>query len=589
MTVKLRPYAAVLLSALLCACAGGPVLDQAEIAASTPAEEPQAAVTPEPEPEPEPVYRPFADETFYRLLVAEVAARSNHLDIALDNYTTEAQENTDIGVAARATRIAQYMKRYGDAQRSALRWVELDPDSTEARFTASTLLSRNGQHLQAFEQMLRLEELGGAANFAYIADNAGRSANRHQQILNRAFISALEKTPDSDTLLFGHAVTLQHLTQTEDALRQLQRSLELEPGNIAAITLEARLLFELNRQEEAINRLHDTLAQYPENRRLRLQLARLLTRQDLSRAHTQFAILVEQSPGDPEMRLALAMVSKEIGMIDVARRHFFRLIDLGKFVAESHYYLGLIAIERKEIEAAILHLTQVPGSSSEYLSALEHYTDMMRQQGRLAEAMDLLNRRRLEDPRHSDMIYLLQAETLMEIKLYSEAHQLLSEALETSPDQTQLLYARSMASEKRGDIVLLEQDLRKILSINPQNATALNALGYSLANHTERYDEAKMLIEQALSLRPDDAAILDSMGWVLYRLGDMNTALSYLRRAIAKFPDHEVAAHLGEVLWELNQQEEATSVWQKALDAKPDSIYLIDVIRRYNAPIIIQD
>ncbi|MNV76908.1 bacteriophage N4 receptor, outer membrane subunit [compost metagenome] len=137
-----------------------------------------------------------------------------------------------------------------------------------------------------------------------------------------------------------------------------------------------------------------------------------------------------------------------------------------------------------------------------------------------------------------------------------------------------------MLAEKRNDLAQLEKDLRFIIEREPENAMALNALGYTLADRTTRYDEAKQLVEQAHKLNPEDPAILDSLGWVNYRMGNLDEAERLLRQALQEFPDHEVAAHLGEVLWARGKQAEARKVWADALQKQPDSAILRDTLQR---------
>ena len=151
------------------------------------------------------------------------------------------------------------------------------------------------------------------------------------------------------------------------------------------------------------------------------------------------------------------------------------------------------------------------------------------------------------------------------------AYLLLMDALvANSPDNPDLLYDRALYAVELGRIDILEQDLSKVIQNDPNHADALNALGYTLADQTTRYGEALMYIERALALKPDSAAILDSMGWVQYRLGNNLEALRYLRRALELQPDAEIAAHLGEVLWVTGDREEARKVWQAALADNPD-------------------
>ena len=156
-------------------------------------------------------------------------------------------------------------------------------------------------------------------------------------------------------------------------------------------------------------------------------------------------------------------------------------------------------------------------------------------------------------------------------------------ALEAFPDDENLLYARALAAVKRDRIVAAEQDLRRIIEIDPEHADALNALGYTLADRTDRYEEAKKYIERAFALKPEEPAILDSMGWVNYRLGNYELAIDYLRRALANMSDGEIAAHLGEVLWAMDRRTEAWEVWDAAIEEHPDHDYLKEVINRHRA------
>lgn len=153
--------------------------------------------------------------------------------------------------------------------------------------------------------------------------------------------------------------------------------------------------------------------------------------------------------------------------------------------------------------------------------------------------------------------------------------------MEQWPDNADLLYARAMLAVSMDQIAQLERDLRLILVGNPDHVDALNALGYTLADRTERFDAAQAFIERALQLRPDDPAILDSMGWVLYRKGQSERAEPYLRRALEQGFDAEIAAHLGEVLWSLGRRDEAKEVWQHALDEAPEDEYLLRVLSRF--------
>jgi tetratricopeptide (TPR) repeat protein len=190
---------------------------------------------------------------------------------------------------------------------------------------------------------------------------------------------------------------------------------------------------------------------------------------------------------------------------------------------------------------------------------------------------------RKQYPRLRERLYAIEIDSLSSSNRYGVALQAANIALLEIPDSADLQYMRSMLYEAQGDLVAMEQDMRLILERDPDNATVLNALGYTLADRTDRLAEAELMITRALQLQPDEPAIIDSMGWVKYRLGEMEQALAYLQRAYALFPDPEVAAHYGEVLWVSGNQEQAMQVWNVALQVKPGHSQVLETMRRLGA------
>jgi len=217
---------------------------------------------------------------------------------------------------------------------------------------------------------------------------------------------------------------------------------------------------------------------------------------------------------------------------------------------------------------------------AEFLSANLRIGQILIGNGEQAQAQALFLEQRKAYPDRAEQIFSLEADLLTQADEVPSALEVLNQGVRQFPDSTTLLYARSMAAEQLGDLALMERDLRAIINNDPDNATALNALGYTLANRTQRYTEAHELISRALALQPDEPAILDSMGWVLYRQGQYDEALAYLTRAYAEYPDPEVAAHLGEVLWVSGNTEAATNVWRGALLRDPEHKVLLTTLER---------
>ena len=205
------------------------------------------------------------------------------------------------------------------------------------------------------------------------------------------------------------------------------------------------------------------------------------------------------------------------------------------------------------------------GDSRQYLAANQRIGKILVEGGQIDASYAWFARQRRQVPARSEQLYGIEADILSSAGAGLAAMAVLNAGIEDFPDSSSLRYARSMLGQQQDDMALMEADLRAILARDPNNATALNALGYTLADQTDRLDEAYTLISRALELDPDEPAILDSMGWVLYRQGELQRSIEYLTRAYASFPDPEVAAHLGEVLWVSGEAEKALQIWRGAL------------------------
>ncbi len=533
----------------------------------------------ESQPEPEPEAIPFEADTLYALLVAEFAGSRERYDIALGNYVQQAHKTRDPQIAARATRIASFLNKHAIALESALLWLELKPANNEARSIAATELASQDRLLEAFEHAKVLQDNGSRSIFQTLAARAAKSTDIERELLLEKFEQRLVEHPDNVSLLVGRGLLLQQQIRLPEALESAQAAMRSDPDNIAAAILEANLLNLLKQPDEALQRLIALVDLHPDNTRVRLQYARLLASQDLGLAHEQFRILVEKSPRDPDLRFSLALVSNERGNIDEAKEHFEALLKMGKRTSSAHYYLGRIAENEAQRDIALGHyLAVTPGT--DYMSSVLRSTDLFILGAELERANLRLDTIRARYPSQAERLYLLESELLSKHNYLEQAEAILTEALAQRPSSSNLLYARAMLNERRNLLELSELDLRSIIKYDPNNATALNALGYTLADRTDRYQEAYQLISQALNLRPDDPAVIDSMGWVQYRLGNLDEALLRLRQAMKVFPDHEVAAHLGEVLWKSGMIEEARKTWAEGLKLNPGSDVIPAVIER---------
>ncbi|MGD8175620.1 tetratricopeptide repeat protein [Marinimicrobium sp. ARAG 43.8] len=578
----------LLAGVLLIGCAQQPTSPEGEAAPKVEQDQDTPAKANEPPVEPSassdqprslPHTRSFTSDTLYALLAAEIAGSRQQFDIALSNYLQQAYETRDPQVAARATHIARFLSAESAMLDASLIWVEVAPDDSEAQLNAALALLKGGRLQEAFELSRKLQEKGEHTLFQNIAASAAEATDTQREQLLNGYLELLKTYPEHTELLVGTGLLLQQEEELEPALDYANLALKSNPDNEAAHILKATLLSQMDRGGDALRLLMEALEDDPQSLRLRLQYARLLTQHDISLAQEQFEVLVQQEPTDPDLQLSLGIVALENGDTDTAKESFETLLDVGEHTSPANFYLGQIAEHEDRLEEALLHYLQVePGG--DFLQATLNIQHILLENGELEAANDHLNRLRNRFPDRAADLYLLQARALLQHGYTDYAEQVLDSALEQHPTHSDLLYSRAMLYARQGDPEATERDLRELLKYDPQNATALNALGYTLADNTDRYEEARDLIERALTLQPHEPAILDSMGWVLYKLGQPEEALPYLQEAAEAYPDQEIVAHLGEVLWQLGRREEARQVWQQGLEVDPDSELIPATMRR---------
>ncbi|UTA47473.1 tetratricopeptide repeat protein [Simiduia sp. 21SJ11W-1] len=546
--------------------------------------EAQAQPAPEPvEPAPEPVKeRPFAPDTLYSLMVAELAGHQQRFDIALSNYVQQAYETRDLGVVARAARIARFMEEHRAALEMSVLWVELEPGNNEARVLAASELAEAGRLNEAFAHAEYLLAKGNPLLLQTVAAFAGKGTDiEREQLL--AGLQALEAShADQQPLWMALALTYQQQGQFEPALAAVAKAVALEPDSNQAQALQARLRYQSGDQVGALRQMAVLVDTSPEDQRLRLQYARLLASTDLEKAAEQFEVLLADHPGDVDLQLSLGLIRFEQQRFDEAEVLFAELLDVERRRSTAHYYLARIAQEQRDYQSALNHYLKVE-IGPDFMPALVQTLEILVAAGELEPAHTRMEAVRAKVPQTHERLYALEAEILAKYGHLDAAEQVLTQGLTQLPESTQLLYSRALVNERRDMIDLAERDLRRVIRFEPNNATALNALGYTLADRTERYQEAYELIKQAHLLKPDDAAIIDSLGWVQYRLGNYAEAILRLREALKLYPDPEIAAHLGEVLWVTGQQQEALEVWQAGIELNPRNSIIPNAMKRLGA------
>ncbi len=538
----------------------------------------QPASTPAPEPRDLPPIE-YDGETLGDLLVAESAAQRQSLGVTLDYYGRAAESTHDPEVISQATKLATYLEQPERARQLAGLWLEREPANADALRLAALadIQLGNSDGAAGFIDRL-LAEHGSEALLPLVAEASNLSDNDNQQLL-KALSQLADRYPDQAPLWYARALDRRQQGDLPGAMEAVEHALDQDPEHMEAALLEARLLFESGEHKKALRRARAQVEDHPDNRRPRLAYVRLLlaaNRQE--QASEQLNILAEQNPDDLDLRYSLALIALEAGAGDTARTLLRDLLQRGYRPDDMRLRLGQAAEAAGDADQAIDYYLKVKGGDA--LQAQVQAARLLYASGRGDRGHALITSLTRQYPERADLLWISEAEMRKAQGDGEGALTLLDHALEADPDNPDLLYARAMTAGGLGQEQRMEADLKRVLALHPDDAGALNALGYTWADRGVHLDQAEDMIRRALAQQPQDPAILDSMGWVLYRQGRLEEALEYLRRAHALMPDAEVSAHLGEVLWALGDQETARAVWSAALANQPDADTLRDTLER---------
>lgn len=540
---------------------------------------PQQPSSPQAVESPPVVERPFSGDSLYQLLVAEFAGIRDQVAPALDIYIEQAHETRDPAVIERAVQIANFLRDSDAVLEMAELWAEVEPNNEEVRRLLAFHLARTGRVVEAFPHAEYLLLTGDNDYLQSLAAFAQESPEEEKLRLLALYQELEAEHPENTGLLLGKAMLLRQLDRLDESLDTCSRLIKLDKRNETGQLLYAQLLHATNNTGKAIRSLEKALRILPKSKRLRLQYARFLSETSIEKSRDQIAILSEQYPEDANIRFSLGLANKEAGMVDKAVETFNYLINTGQRASDSQFQLGKIAEERDQPEEAVYRYRQVKEGQN-LLPAAMRAADILTTHDNLSAAREHLSSLRAIYPAIRENLFQMEAELLIRQERYTEAYDLLTTAIQEDPESLNLYYARSIVSTEQNDMEATERDLRKVLDADENNATALNALGYTLLNLSDRYEEAMQLIRRAHELEPDNPAIADSMGWAFFRLGNLDQATLYLRQAFDAYPDGEVAAHLGEVLWVIGEEDKAREVWKKGLENSPEDGTLLETLRR---------
>ena len=526
---------------------------------------------------------PLEGETLYDLLVGEMAGQRGELVLSVRHYLQAAVETRDPRIAERATRIAIYSRMQDEALKAGRIWVETDPENLQAHQVLSGLYMRHGDPMGAIphlEKLLTYKDEETAKRLLMISNLL--SKQKDKDVALKAMEKLLESRKDNADALYAYGFLAMQADKLELAEKNIDKVLTLRPGWVDAIIIRARIYVARGQKTTARKYLEDAVDDNSDNVVLRLSYGRLLI--DLNKpelAREQFQWLAENLPENEDIIYTLAALSLQTDHLDEAKEHFLTLADDPEKGSEVYFYLGQIAERQHDPDLAIDYYSRITTGQLNHLNAQVRISYLMVKKAGLEKALKYLRSIETSKEKEQTRLYIVEGEILTTADRHQEAMEVFNAALIKMPGNNDLLYARAMLAEKMDQLELLERDLRKIMETDPENAQALNALGYTLADRTTRYQEALNYVKRALELEPTSYFILDSMGWVYYRMGNYEEAIKYLQRAMNIQWDPEIAAHLGEVLWVKGDQNGAREIWDSALKKAPQDKLLLEVIKRF--------
>ena len=509
------------------------------------------------------------------VLMAERALAENRTERAVTLYLQAAEQSEQSEVAERAAFLARQVGAPSQSARALTRWRQLDPNNQSALEASLIYAVEHGTAIEAQQSLGRLLTLDPDYQVHWIASFWASVDATKQTALTPRFQNLAELTGNGSLALV--VTEIKNRNQPESGTAWLDQWMETHPAIPEVVLFRARL--DLPDRTQAIARLN----RFPEvldDANVQSQQARwsgLVG--DAVQARVLLRAALKTDPDRHQDRLTLALLEMQADRLEDAEMHLKTLLATERFRANAYYHLGELAKTKQEFDLAIDRFLRVDRGEL-IVEARKQLASLALTQEQPDQAIRWFDEARLLFPGLRPQLTLAEAQFQTTNGMAQDAIPVLSQALADDPDRRDVLYTRALAYEQMGDIPNAEADLRRILASDPEDADALNALGYTLADRTDRYDEALVLIEKALQKQPESPAILDSMGWVLFKLGRLEEALPYFERAWAIVQDHEIAAHYGEVLWSLGRTLEAQGIWELGYQSNPESDKIRSTIER---------
>jgi len=530
----------------------------------------------------QPPLEPTDEEVMYRVFAAEYLGAEGDLEAAVGEYLEAAIASDDPAIARRATRVAFAAEAWQQAAMAADRWALLDPGNVAAHESAAAAMLSVGDYLGAEFQLIQILDLmdDSTEGWLLVSGLLARSADPVQADATLEQILSQRQGASSGDVFYARSQLAAQSRKLQQAFELARQAVEQDPQRVEFLTWTARLAINLRLPDTALEYVRRAWQLEPDDHDLTMAYADLLARTGDRDEARKVMREMTQTPDVMFARIMFEIVAAERAAAVVLYEEFKAMsFDDPE---EQAYYQAQAAEALGFDQQAIEYYGQVKNGERSLAAAI-------RQAELMAESGDMDGARRsLAELRQqtSELVieesWLAEARILREAGERDQAFHLLDEAVEQLPQSIPILYTRALLAAELGWVDAAERDLRDIIARQPENAAALNALGYTLADQTERYDEAEALIRQAYILQPHEASIIDSMGWISFRQGRYAEAEEFLRRAWEIDQNPEIGAHLGEVLWVSGKQSEAVEAWREAQAIDSQNAVLLETLERLN-------
>ena len=526
------------------------------------------------------------EQFLYEYFLSEIAGQRGDAALAFGGVLDLARKTRDPRLARRATELAFQAGNMSQAREATTLWLQVEPESPVARQVLGRLAGADLENTKATLTQWLAEPGNAAVLFMQIPPLLARFSDKIK--VDAAMQDLAKPYPRLAEAQFALSQVALFSGDRARSLAAIDEALRLKPAWSRAVILKAQILRESSVESAALL-LSDFLKAHDDAGDVRLAYARILVaNKAFAQAREVFLRAdrdnLRNNIIDADMPYAIALISQQLEEYAEADRQLKRTLEMSPRDPNPVLFnLGVVAEARKDSEAALGWYRRV-GAGEYFVSAkLKTATLLVKRDGLATGRKFLLDAQESESdsPEIQMQLVLAESQLLRDSKAYGEAFAVLSAALVKAPNSAELLYDRAMVADKLDKLDSVESDLKRVIELKPDYAHAYNALGYTFAERNKRLGEAQALIQKALSLAPDDPFIQDSMGWVHFRMGNIDVALAALRKAYEARRDPEIAAHLGEVLWVAGQREEAQKLWRAALQESPENDSLTALLEKY--------